>query len=88
MPGYSPSAMLIKRSAFFRVGLFEPGWKIGEWANWYVRAMELGLKEIMLPALVTLRRLHERNKGLHQNREINEYAKILKASLDRRRKKN
>jgi len=88
MPGYSPSAMLIKRSAFFRVGLFETRWKIGEWANWYVRAMELGLKKIMLPDLVTLRRLHERNKGFYQSKEVNEYAKILKASLDRRRKKN
>jgi glycosyltransferase involved in cell wall biosynthesis len=86
MPGYSPSAMLVKRSSFFRVGLFEPTWKIGEWANWYVRAVELGLKKIMLPDLVTLRRLHERNKGLHQAKEITEYARILKASLDRRRK--
>lgn len=86
MPGYSPSAMLIERSSFFRVGLFETRWKIGEWANWYVRAVELGLKKIMLPDLVTLRRLHERNKGLYQREEINEYAQILKASLDRRRK--
>jgi len=29
-PGYSPSAMLIKRDAFFRVGLFETEWRIGE----------------------------------------------------------
>ena len=87
MPGYLPSAMLIKRSAFFRVGLFETKWKIGEWADWYVRALELELKKIMLQDLVTLRRLHRGNKGLCQSARITEYVQILKVSLDRRRTK-
>jgi glycosyltransferase involved in cell wall biosynthesis len=87
MPGYAPSAMLIKRSAFFRVGLFETKWKIGEWADWYVRALELKLKRIMLQDLITLRRLHKGNKGLRQSAKITEYVQMLRASLDPRRTK-
>jgi glycosyltransferase involved in cell wall biosynthesis len=85
MPGYSPSAMLVKREAFFCVGPFETTWQVGEWANWYVRATELKLRMRMLPDLVTWRRLHGANKGLLQRRSATEYARILKASLDRRR---
>ena len=85
MPGYSPSAMLVKREAFFRVGPFDTSWQVGEWANWYVRATELKLAMMMLPDLVTWRRLHGANKGLLQRQSVTEYARILKASLDRRR---
>lgn len=85
MPGYLPSAMLIKKEAFLKVGLFDSAWQIGEWANWYVRASELKLRIAMLPELVALRRIHANNKGVLQRQSITEYARILKASLDRRR---
>jgi len=85
MPGYLPSAMLIKREAFLSVGLFDSTWQIGEWVNWFVRASELKLRMVMLPDLVALRRLHSTNKGVLQRRSVTEYAHILKASLDRRR---
>jgi len=85
MPGYLPSAMLVKKDAFLNTGFFESAWQIGEWANWYVRAREKHLKMMMLPEVVTLRRIHAANKGVIQRRSLNEYVHILKASLDRRR---
>ncbi len=85
MPGHIPSAMLIKRDAFFRVGLFETNWQMGEFASWYLRSLEQGLQNLMLPDLVTWRRLHETNHGIQQREAINDYVHILKASLDRRR---
>lgn len=87
MPGYSPSAMLIKRDAFLRVGLFDTKWQVGEWVDWCVRAAELELKAMILPDLVTWRRLHKGNKGVLQRTAITEYVWILKASLDRRHTK-
>ena len=86
--GYSPSAMLIKRDAFFSVGLFETGWRVGEWANWYMRAVERQLNITMPPDVVALRRLHENNKGIVHREAITEYVRILKASLERRRTRN
>jgi len=85
MPGYIPSTLLIKREAFLRVGLFETNWKMGEFASWYLRSLEQGLKQLMLPDLVALRRLHDSNNGLQQRSSINNYIHIIKASLDRRR---
>ncbi|MDZ8188160.1 MAG: glycosyltransferase family A protein [Nostoc sp. ChiSLP02] len=86
MPGTIPSALLMKREAFFHVGRFEVNWQVVEFASWYMRANELNMNMLILPELVTLRRLHTTNKGVSQQRqEITEYAHILKASLDRRR---
>ena len=86
-PGYLPSAMLIKRDSFFKVGMFETKWKIGEWTNWFVRATEIGLKTEMLSDILVKRRIHNENKGILKRDERTEYVKILKDSLDRRRAK-
>ena len=87
VPGYLPSAMLIKRDAFFRVGLFESRWQIGEWTNWFVRAIEADLNIEVLQQVLVKRRIHSGNKGILQRNNRTEYARILKASLDRRRTK-
>ncbi|MTJ10250.1 MULTISPECIES: glycosyltransferase family A protein [unclassified Anabaena] len=88
MPGHIPSALLIKRESFFRVGLFETHWKLAEFASWQVRLTEIGLQTMMLPDLVAKRRLHETNKGIQKKQYQTEYIQILKASLDRRRTKD
>ncbi|MFE1744118.1 glycosyltransferase family 2 protein [Coleofasciculus sp. H7-2] len=83
--GHIPSALLIKRDAFFRVGSFETKWNLAEFACWYVRAVEVKLRMKMLPYLVAKRRIHKTNKGIRERQFQTEYIKILKASLDRRR---
>jgi glycosyltransferase involved in cell wall biosynthesis len=85
IPGYSPSAMLIKRPAFEQVGPFETGLRLGEWLGWYLRATEAGLCTLMLPDLVVRRRLHHTNQGIREREARIEYVRALKASLDRRR---
>jgi len=87
LPGHVIPAMLIKREAFFRVGLFEPQWVVGAEMSWYLRSMEKGLSMVMLPDLVLLRRLHKQNKGITQRSFINQRVQILKAALDRQRGK-
>lgn len=86
MTGYIPSAMMVKRDSFYRVGEFNSQWKQGEFADWYVRTTELNLKIVNLPNLVAKRRLHEKNKGIQEGKNHqSDYIRILKASLDRRR---
>lgn len=40
MPGLLPCTMLIKREAFFRVGLFETQWEVGQDVSWIMRAKD------------------------------------------------
>lgn len=85
IPGYHVGAMLIRREAFFRVGWFETELKQGEFVSWYLRSLEAGLQIAMLPEIVMERRIHQTNQGRNPEVDRREYARILKASLDRRR---
>ena len=86
MPGFFKGCMLIKRDSFFRVGAFETRWKVGDFIDWYLKAVEKGLKSIVLNEVVTLRRIHADNMGIRERASQTDFVRILKASLDRRRK--
>lgn len=83
--GCLASALLIRRPAFQRVGWFDTRWRLAEWADWYVRAVEAGIRLGMPARLVARRRVHDSNKGVLGTRWRGEYVRVLKASLDRRR---
>jgi glycosyltransferase involved in cell wall biosynthesis len=86
VPGRIPGAMLIRRHAFERVGGFGTAWGVGEFIDWYARAVELGLTSLMLPQAVLRRRLHRQNLGIRERHRRGDYVRILKESLDRRRR--
>jgi glycosyltransferase involved in cell wall biosynthesis len=83
LPGRLPGAMLVARDAFSRVGYFNSA--VGEVVDWILRAQELGLRSTVLPEVVLRRRLHSTNTALRHADIRREYARYLKASLDRRR---
>jgi glycosyltransferase involved in cell wall biosynthesis len=87
MPGYSSTSMLIKRESFFRVGLFDPSYRLGQIIDWYLKAQEAGLKSFMLPDILVKRRIHDANSGIIRRKDRSEYVRSIKASLDRKRKR-
>jgi glycosyltransferase involved in cell wall biosynthesis len=88
VPGQHVGTMLIKHESFQKVGLFRTDWEIGEFIDWQARAIELGLKSLMLPDIVMMRRLHKTSQGTYKRQHQKEYVRVLKAALDRRRKMN
>jgi glycosyltransferase involved in cell wall biosynthesis len=87
MPGYIPTAILVKREAFFRVGWFDENYSAEyqmEFLNWCARAVEIDLHIKVLPDLVARRRLHPTNQERSRQSKT-EIVSILKDSLDRRR---
>ncbi|MGE5042399.1 MAG: glycosyltransferase family 2 protein [Candidatus Levyibacteriota bacterium] len=77
--------MIIRRESFFRVGLFETRWDLGDFIDWYLRAQELELKSYTLPNILYKRRIHENNMGIKLRDKRKDYVHILKKSLDRRK---
>jgi len=51
-----------------------------------LRAEEMGLKSFLMPSVVLMRRIHDANMGIRERTSRIDYVKIVKASLDRRRK--
>ena len=85
VPGIIPGTMLIKRAAFDRVRKFQGGWKVGEFIDWYARAVELKVPSLVLPDLFLWRRIHGSNQGVRERQSVSDYARVLKAKLDRSR---
>lgn len=85
VPGMVPGTMLVKRDTFVRVGLFKGGLKVGEFIDWYSRAVELNVRSLILPELLLWRRIHDSNQGVRERQSVSDYARVLKAKLDRAR---
>lgn len=84
--GLYASALLIRRVDFYRAGEFGRDWKLGEFIDWYARAVELGLRVVVVPQVVTRRRIHRTNQTVFDPALKMEYPRVLKTLLDRRRK--
>ena len=84
VPGYVRGTLLIRREAYDRVGPFAD-FPFGEFFEWYARAVDAGLRTLLLPDVLLRRRIHETNLGIRRRGEREEYARALKAVLDRRR---
>jgi glycosyltransferase involved in cell wall biosynthesis len=84
-PAYSKGTMLIRRAAYDRAGAFSSEWRLGEFVDWYARAVDAGVSSVMLPDVLLLRRVHDNNMGVLHRADHGDYARVLKAVLDRRR---
>jgi glycosyltransferase involved in cell wall biosynthesis len=84
-PWKAPNLMLIRRDSFDRVGPFATDLSIAETVDWYARATEAGLNELILAEIVLERRLHSSNSGLRERDAHSEYLKVIRASIARRR---
>lgn len=83
--GYSPIALLISKKDFLAVGEFQSKWKVAEFIDWYDRAKHLGFKEVVLPNIVAMRRIHAGNLNRLQRPDAKQYVAVLKEALDRKR---
>jgi glycosyltransferase involved in cell wall biosynthesis len=85
MAGYHVGTLLVRRSALQQVGPFETHWRVGEFVSWQAKATDLGLSMVMLPEVVMERRLHATNLGRTERSSTNDYLRIVRATLERRR---
>jgi glycosyltransferase involved in cell wall biosynthesis len=78
-------SVLLRRSEFDRVGGFSPALETGEFMDWILRAEALGVRSASVPDLVLRRRLHRLNHGVLRRDTRQDYLRVIKAALDRRR---
>jgi glycosyltransferase involved in cell wall biosynthesis len=86
--GFSTNTLVVRRSAFARVGLFDPSRRVLSDSEWLVRALDAGLTYVHIDEPLVRRRIHERNitgtvRGTREHGIA--MAEILHASLARRR---
>ncbi len=84
-PSPLPGSMLVRRSALRRVGPFPTGVRVAEGLDWLLRARELSAQDVTVEDQVLWRRVHGENNSVRHRDSMGEFARTLKASLDRRR---
>jgi len=88
MAGYVPSCAMVKRASFFHVGWFSSHFKLGEFMDWYAKSKENGLKEYIIQEVLVHRRLHTSNLGIRKRQFQNDYLRIIRETLKRRKKQS
>jgi len=86
IPGYFTGALVARRAHFDALGGFDTRHGHADDTDWFLRAAERGAIVELLPDVLVYRRLHPSNRS----RELasgsrEEYLRLIKASLDRRR---
>ena len=80
------SVLLAKQSAFDRIGMLDPVLKHADKMDWFLRARALGSTIELLPDVLLYRRIHQANVSRTVGEDCrDEYLKLIKATLDRRR---
>ena len=83
--GYSPITILISKIDYDKVGPFDTKWSVAEFIDWFDRAKNIGLSQMLLPETLAYRRIHKGNLDRLKRPNVKEYVSVLKSSLDRRR---
>lgn len=88
LSGFTAGSGLIRMEAFHNIGLFDANLRIGEFLEWYSRAVTEGLEWEMISDVVLKRRIHDRNTGILQKKNRNDYLRVLFEHLKRKRSTN
>lgn len=81
--GRTASAVLMRASVMERVGPFREDVALGEFLDWYDRALAAGCRVDHVEAPLVRRRIHDTNSGIDVDRS--DWAVVVKSMLDRRR---
>jgi glycosyltransferase involved in cell wall biosynthesis len=86
-PAFTKNGMLIRCSAFRRLGGFDPERRNADFLDWYARAVVKGFRWRLEPGVVCRRRLHAQNMGRsEQTRQRRDYLLTMKTFLEARRR--
>lgn len=86
LPGYITGTFLVRRHLFTTVGPFNADVRFGDSMEWVLRAMERGVVSELLPDVLLRHRMHGDNLSQAEaSGSRDEFLRILKASLDRKR---
>lgn len=81
----SLGAGLIRRDTFDRIGGFDSNCWFGDDLDWFIRLREAGLPMAVMEEVLLLRRIHSNNISRNQKALAQQYLRIIKAHIDRRR---
>jgi glycosyltransferase involved in cell wall biosynthesis len=80
--------LVVRRSVFEKIGLFDAGCRSGSDLDWILRAKDAGIKGAVLSHTLLYRRIHDSNVSHQWQGSRTLLMKALRASVNRRRVQN
>lgn len=85
VPAFIMESVLVRRSAFARVGPFDPAFAVSEDTDWFARARDAELHTQVLPEVLVWKRVHDRNSSLNERNINGLLLRALRGTLQRKR---
>lgn len=85
-PARLAGALLARREAFERVGVFDTRHKIACDVDWFIRAEEMKIKTMFAPEVLLYKSVHGSNLSNDAGKNNQELMRILRESVERRKK--
>jgi glycosyltransferase involved in cell wall biosynthesis len=82
---YLPSALLVRKTIFERIGNFDPSYRRANDSDWVFRAKDAGFLMKIIPEVLLYRRIHRYNISQDTGEMNLELMKILSASIECKR---
>jgi GT2 family glycosyltransferase len=79
-----PGSLLVRRSAFDRIGLFREDMKRGSDVDWILRARDARMNFLLVEEVLLLRRMHGANSSIDGELFVNELLRAARASVRRK----
>jgi glycosyltransferase involved in cell wall biosynthesis len=83
--GWVLGTLVVRRTAFEKVGNFATNYSAASDGDWFFRAKAAGISMAVVPELLLLKRIHGANESAHAKDVLSELRKVVKSSLDRQR---
>lgn len=83
--GWILGTMVVRRTAFEKVGNFATGYSAANDSDWFFRAKAAGIPMVVVPELLLLKRIHGANESGRAKEVLSELRRVVKSSLDRQR---
>ena len=84
--GNLPSALLVRRSLFDRIGSFDTRWAIAADVDWFARLKDAGVAIELVPEVLVHKRVHDSNLSTLEAATLNrELVALLRESVRRQR---
>ena len=83
--GWVLGTLVVRRTAFEKIGNFATGYAAANDSDWFFRAKAAGMPMAVVPELLLLKRIHEANDSARAKEVLSELLKVVKSSLDRQR---
>jgi glycosyltransferase involved in cell wall biosynthesis len=83
--GWVLGTLVVRRTAFEKVGNFATGYFAANDSDWFFRAKAAGIPMAVVPELLLLKRIHGANESAKAKEILSELRKVVKSSLDRQR---